>query len=168
MATETGSDKPVEVHGSDILNTYVDLGKYDVKKALNLTIWSIFRALNFLSAVFRLLLSLLMSSPFYLVILAVIIVFSIFWDQTIKPLCEYIIIAINGIIDGYNGMVDFEVGFDMGDMGGYVRLFAFSDFLPRAQHVGADIPKFIPFVTDILVPTLFMPIKQKLTGIIFA
>jgi hypothetical protein len=159
-------DAPPEVDGPAIASTYFKIVKLVVYESLKMTGRLIVQAYNFSIAVIRILLHLLTLSPMYIVIVVVIILIIVIWDDVLKPLIEGIIEAINGIIGGYNGLVDAvsNVGFDMA--GEWITILSIP--LPRADEIHADIPKFIPFCLEILVPLLFMPIKQGLTGIIFA
>jgi len=84
----------------------------------------------------------------------VFILISFFWDYTVRPLLEIIIKILNIIIMTWNIIA--------------VLLASFGADVPSSDSINATIPDFKTFCLGILVPMLFQPIKDKLTGIIFA
>jgi hypothetical protein len=40
--------------------------------------------------------------------------------------------------------------------------------VPSGNETYIDLPNFVPWVTGVLIPILFIPLKKSLTGIIFA
>ena len=144
-----------EVYITDILNGLYKLVKFLIGFIYR-RIKDVFRLIYALT---KLLFSIIIyivipNFPYVLVILIVFILVAFLWDYTIKPLIEIIILILNIVIQAYNGIV--------------MAVSSLGVDLPTADELNASVPDFKTFCLGILIPVLFMPIKQALTGVIFA
>ena len=161
---------PPEVHMTDISNKTYTIAKYDLQ-----TIFS--RLVNFFQLMGRvmsllgsiLLYILVPNSPYILIILAAIILLSALWDDVTRPLIYKLIEGWNGAIRAWNEVASglrnmgFTIPFPTGDFN-----VSFGIPAPDGNEVSVNLPDFKTFCMDILIPKLLKPIKEKLTGIIFA
>jgi hypothetical protein len=158
-----------EVESKDIGKTYykivkfiVVFGAYRVKDGITF-------AVNRFVDLFSWLLYSIPHIPMYLFIGIVGVLMTFFWNETIKPLIGLLIKAWNGAIRSWNKVASSlrNLGFNIPLPTGTIGI-NFGIPVPDGKEIKLNIPDFIPFVTGILVPHLFMPIKKSLNGIIFA
>jgi hypothetical protein len=109
------------------------------------------------------------NSPYILIILAVIILLSVLWDDVTRRLIYLLIEGWNGAIRAWNNVASslrnlgFEIPLPTGTIG-----INFGIPVPDGNEVSVSLPDFKTFCLNILIPVLFKPVKEKLTGIIFA
>jgi hypothetical protein len=158
-----------EVTSHDIGNSYYKIVKFIVVFGSRRLKDGIVFAINIVKFILTWLLYSIQSFPVYLFIGIVVVLMTFFWNETIKPLILLLLEAWNGAIRAWNRVASslrnmgFEIPLPTGNIG-----IHFGIPVPDGNEINVDIPDFIPFVTGILVPNLFMPIKKSLNGIIFA
>lgn len=167
-------EMPTEIHWVDIFNGLYRLISFIIWTTLYriLDAWHFVRYLISISE--WLLGVLLQGFPFYLIIAIVIILVIVLWDDVLKPLILILVNdAYNGAIRTWNGLAssisNFGVDIPLPDaIGGGSIYIPLGIPVPTGNEIRLDLPNFVPWVTGVLIPILFAPLKKSLTGIIFA
>jgi len=159
-----------EVDMTDISNKSYTFVKYDLHtifSRLKDFLHLIGKGMSLLGSIF--LFILIPNSPYILIILAAIILLSVLWDDVTRKFIYLLIEGWNGAIRSWNKMASGlrNLGFDLPLPTGTIEL-RFGIPAPDGDEVSVTLPDFKTFCMKILIPKLLHPIKEKLTGIIFA
>ena len=158
-----------EVYAGDIGHSYLQIVKFVIVFGLKRTWDGVKFIANALRFVFTWLIYSIQAMPMYIAFIIIAILMCFFWNETLKPLILLLIEGYNGAIRSWNELAGFlrNMGFSIPLPTGSVDI-PLGIPVPNGDEVSVDIPDFIPFVMDILVPVLFKPLRNYLTGIIFA
>lgn len=159
-----------EVDMTDISNKSYTFLKFDLYTIFNRMmdlLKLIGRFMSLLGSIF--LFILIPNSPYILIILAAVILLSALWDVVTRPFIYLLIEGWNGAIRSWNKVASAlrNLGFDLPLPTGTIEL-RFGIPAPDGDEVSVTLPDFKTFCMNILIPQLLKPIKEKLTGIIFA
>jgi xanthosine utilization system XapX-like protein len=158
-----------EISGVDIFNDGFTLVKFIVLFSVNRAKEGVYLIATTLKGILVWFIYSLPEMPIYLFLAIIGILACFLWNETLKPLIQILIQGWNGAIRAWNNVAStlrnlgFEIPLPTGSIGINLGIPA-----PDGQEVSVDIPDFIPFVMNILIPVLFKPLKERLTGIIFA
>ena len=164
-------EMPTEIHWVDIFNGFYRVIRFIIMTTLY-RIRDAWHFVRYLISITEWLIGVIFQGfPFYMIIIIVIILCIVLWDDVVKPLILILVNdAYNGAIRTWNGIAGsvsnfgVEIGFP-GIGSTYVPL---GIPIPSGNEVQLDLPNFVPWVTTVLIPILFIPLKKSLTGIIFA
>jgi len=162
---------PTEIYWVDVFNSVFRLISFIIWT----TLYRILDALYFVRYLFSIvqwLLGVLFQGfPFYLIIAIVIILVIVLWDDVVKPLILILVNdAYNGAIRTWNGIASSvsNFGVEVGFPGIGSTYLPLGIPIPTGNEIQLTLPNFVPWVTGVLIPILFAPLKKSLTGIIFA
>ena len=162
---------PTQIHWVDIFNGLYRLINFIIWTTLNRILDALYFVRYLFTIVQWLLGVLFQGFPFYLIIAIVIILVIVLWDDVVKPLILILVNdAYNGAIRTWNGIAGSvsNFGVEVGFPGIGSTYLPLGIPIPSGKEIQLTLPNFVPWVTKVLIPILFAPLKKSLTGIIFA